>query len=73
MAIKEHSDITKPEIDLNGSDGNAYVLIGYAKNYARQLDVDFDKIRAEMTSGDYEHLIKVFDKYFGDFVDLVRR
>jgi hypothetical protein len=59
-------------IDLTGPDGNAYVLLGYAKSYAKQLGLDFDKIRDEMTSSDYENLIQVFDKYFGSFVILER-
>ena len=57
-------------IDLTGPDGNAYSLIGRAKNFARQLDLDADVIIKEMKSGDYEHLIKVFDNYFGSFVIL---
>ena len=57
-------------IDLTGPDGNAFVLMGYAKNFARQLDLDADVIIKEMKTGDYEHLIKVFDNYFGSFVIL---
>ena len=57
-------------IDLTGPDGNAFVLMGYAKNFARQLDLDADVIIKEMKSGDYGHLIKVFDNYFGSFVIL---
>lgn len=60
------------EIDLTGPDGNAYVLLGYAKNFARQLDLDFNTIREEMTSGDYENLLEVFDSYFGSFVTMYR-
>ena len=59
-------------IDLTGPDGNAYVLLGYAKSYSKQLGLDYDKIRDEMTSSDYENLIQVFDKYFGSFVILER-
>lgn len=59
-------------IDLTGPDGNAYVLLGYASSYAKQLGLPFDKIRDEMTSGDYENLIQVFDRYFGSFVILER-
>jgi hypothetical protein len=60
------------EIDLTGPDGNAYVLLGYAKNFAKQLDLDFNTIREEMTSGDYENLLEVFDSYFGSFVIMYR-
>jgi len=59
-------------IDLTGPDGNAYVLLGYAKSFAKQLGIPFDKIYNEMTSGDYENLVKVFDGYFGSFVILER-
>ena len=60
------------EIDLTGPDGNAYYLLGAAKNLAKQLDMDSDEILNEMQSGDYENLIQVFDKHFGMFVTLYR-
>ena len=59
-------------VDLTGPQGNAFWLIGYAKKLGKQLELDTDKINEEMISGDYENLIKVFDGYFGDFVDLER-
>ena len=59
-------------IDLTGPDGNAFALIGYAKQFAKQLGLDSNKIINEMTSGDYEHLIQVFDRNFGSFVILER-
>jgi hypothetical protein len=71
--IKYHKEKTGPvEIDLTGPDGNAFVLIGYAKRLARQLDLDGKKIADEMMSGDYENLINVFEKNFGEFVTLYR-
>jgi alanine-alpha-ketoisovalerate/valine-pyruvate aminotransferase len=59
-------------IDLTGPQGNSFYLLGVASKFARQLGLDSDEITNEMTSGDYEHLIEVFDKYFGDFVILER-
>jgi hypothetical protein len=59
-------------IDLTGPDGNAFVLLGYADRFARQLDLDHESIKQEMMLGDYENLIKVFDKHFGHFVILER-
>ena len=59
-------------IDLTGPDGNAFVLLGKAKSYARRLGLDGSEIQAEMMNGDYEHLLEVFDKYFGAFVILER-
>ena len=62
------------EIDLTGPDGNAFALMGYAKRFAKQLGWK-DKGAAlinEMMEGDYEHLLKVFDNAFGEFVTLYR-
>ena len=60
------------EIDLTGPDGNAFVLLDYAKNLSKQLDISYEKVKSEMTSGDYENLLIVFDKYFGEYVILYR-
>ena len=60
------------EIDLTGPEGNAYVLLGYAKQYAKQLGLNYEEIEKEMTSGDYENLVQTFDKHFGEFVTLLR-
>lgn len=68
---------TKPSytsitIDLSGPEGNAYYLLGTAKNLAKQLELDGDEITKQMTSGDYENLLEVFDSNFGMFVTLYR-
>lgn len=57
-------------VNLTGPDGNAFALLGMAQKFAKQLDLDSEKILEEMKSGDYENLIEVFDSYFGDFVIL---
>ena len=62
----------RPFIDLSGPDGNAFVIMGRAKQYAKELGLDGDAIVAEMKQGDYENLLKIFDSYFGDYVDLYR-
>ena len=74
MAIKNKNKRKnrKIEIELTGPDGNAFVLLGYAKRLSRELDLDHKQILDEMMEGNYENLISVFDKYFGDFVDLYR-
>ena len=59
-------------IDLTGPQGNAFFLLGTAKDLARQLGLDWETIHNEMISGDYENLVEVFDHYFGDFVVLER-
>ena len=70
--IRPKQEPKETVIDLTGPQGNAFYLLGVASKFARQLDLDSDEITNEMTSGDYEHLIEVFDKYFGDFVILER-
>jgi len=73
MSIKYKKIKTGPvEIDLTGPDGNAFVLLGTANKLAKQLGLDGKAIQSEMMSGDYENLIKVFDKHFGEFVTLYR-
>ena len=77
MAIKNKKDIPPYPIliDLTGPQGNAFVLLGYAKQFARQLkleDAEMRKIVTEMQESDYEHLVQTFDKYFGDYVILER-
>lgn len=53
------------KIDLDGPDGNAFVLLGVAKNCARRLGVDYTLFQAEATSGGYVNLLRTFEKYFG--------
>ena len=59
-------------IDLTGPDGNAFVLMAYAKRLAEQLGMNYHVIIDEMKQGDYEHLVKTFDFHFGDYVILER-
>lgn len=70
--IKSKNEKLGIEIDLTGPDGNAFVLIGTAGNLAKQLGLDGKAIRTEMMAGNYENLINVFDKHFGNFVTLYR-
>jgi hypothetical protein len=69
--IRNRIDST-PVIDLTGPQGNAFFLIGQAGRYARQLCLDGDAIITEMRLGNYENLVQVFDRYFGDYVILER-
>jgi hypothetical protein len=60
------------EIDLTGPDGNAFVLIGTAKNLAKQLKLDGEMIAKEMMLGDYEDLLQTMENYFGDYIIMYR-
>jgi hypothetical protein len=71
--IKEKSTLRRGiEIDLTGEQGNAFYLLGTADNLAKQIGLDGKAIVAEMMEGDYEHLVSVFDKHFGNIVTLLR-
>ena len=59
-------------INLTGPQGNAFYLMGFAQKNARKFGLDGSSILEEMKSGDYENLVQVFDKYFGEFVILER-
>lgn len=78
MAIKSISEKPVPqkiEIDLTGPDGNAFVLMGKARNLAKQLSYtqeQIDEIISEMKSSNYEYLLEVFDSNFGEYVTLYR-
>jgi hypothetical protein len=60
------------EIDLTGPEGNAFVLMGMASKFAKQLGLNKDEIISDMMSGDYEHLLEVFEKHFGNYVTLYK-
>ena len=74
--IREKQKQTGPAvIDLTGADGNAFALIGYANRFAKQLGYTPQQrgdLNTEMMGGDYENLLEVFDRNFGDFVILER-
>lgn len=71
MTIKQKSH-RKKEIDISGPEGNAFSLLGTARAFSKELGLDEEAIQEEMKSSDYENLITVFDKHFGEYVDLVR-
>lgn len=70
--IKQKTKERKIEIDLTGPEGNAFFLLGTASSLSKQLGLDSKKIQNEMMKGDYEDLVKTFDKHFGEFVTLYR-
>ena len=70
--IRKKLENQTPVIDLTGPQGNAFALMGMARNLAKQLGFDSNQIISEMMEGDYENLLTVFDSYFGDYVILER-
>jgi hypothetical protein len=60
------------QIDLTGPMGNAFHLITLARKTAKQINLDANAIVKDMQSGDYEHLLEVFEEHFGDYFTLYR-
>lgn len=81
MTIHNASELQeqRPQIDLNGPDGNAFALIALAEKFARQKN-SFGRGRENaeaivnemMSAGDYEELLGIFEYYFGEYVDMYR-
>lgn len=73
MPMKMKSPVDPITIDLDGSQGNAFALMGFATQIGRQLGwnaYDCATVTKEMTSGDYTNLVSVFVKYFDQYVDI---
>ena len=73
--IKKKVDNGKIEIDLTGPDGNAFYILAMAKRLCKEFGMTktYEKdLLDEMMSGDYENLLKAFDKSFGLVVTMYR-
>lgn len=55
-------------INLDGPEGNAFLLLARAKQLSERLNMDFTTISEEMRNGDYINLLRVFEDHFGDYV-----
>ena len=58
------------QIDLAGPEGNAFAMIGMAIKICKQAGLEkpeIDAITADMRSGNYHHLLNVFEREFKDF------
>lgn len=63
---------SKTTINIDGPDGNAFVLLGLAKRFLKQLgkgEDDIETILTEMQSGNYDNLLIVFQRELGEYVD----
>lgn len=54
----------KPELKLSGVDGNAFMLLAVARPVAIKNGLDWNAIRTEATSGDYDHLLQTLSEHF---------
>lgn len=72
-AFKKKPKNNKIQLDLNGEQGNAFYVIGLAKNLAKQIGwspEEISSLQSDMMSSDYTNLIRIFEDKFGDFVDI---
>lgn len=74
MTIKASIEQKIPQIEINldGPEGNIFTLFNLVKQLSGKLGLDGDLIirRMQHRSGGYEHAVKVFDAYFGNYVTL---
>ena len=70
--IKRKEEYRRTVIDLDGSDGNVFVLLSLAKSFCQKLDWDYDKFDAEVKffADSYEDVVGLFDSWFGEYCDL---
>jgi hypothetical protein len=65
----------KIQIDLNGPQGNALFLVGCVDVIGKQINIPSrirKDIKSTMMLGNYNQLLKTFDQWFGDYVDLYK-
>jgi len=55
-------------VDISGEQGSEQNLIALATSFSKP---DHEDIVRDMNSGDYEHLVNVFDDHFGHFITLI--
>ena len=72
MITNKRPKKSKIEIDLLGPDGNAFVLLSIAKDLCHKTGIEWEPVKNEMTSSNYENLIQVMDHYFGDLIVMYR-
>ena len=54
----------KPALKILGRDSNAFAILGAAMNVAKKNNMDWEAIKKEAISGDYNNLLNVMMKYF---------
>lgn len=62
------SEATHERIDVTGSSGNVYGVIGTGVRFLRELEApaeDIAAFRADALSGDYRHVLDTMDRWFG--------
>lgn len=58
----------KYHVDLQGPDGNVFMVLGLVKSVCDQTGEDFKKISKAMMEGNYYHALGVVEKYLSDYI-----
>ena len=73
---KERSLLHKPVVNLSAPHINAYFIMGFAVKLGQRLGFSANKIeeiKREMSHfGGYEHIVNVFIKEFGSYVQVIK-
>ena len=64
MKIKKIQTTKKPILKLVNEDGNAYNILARARRVALDNGMDWEKIKREATTSNYNDLLCVMMKYF---------
>ena len=59
----------KRKINLLGPEGNAFMLMAICQHKAEETGMDWEAIQADAIKGDYEHLVDVLEKHFGEYFE----
>lgn len=74
--IKDRSEMNRRiTVDLQSEQGNAFYLLGLAGDLGKKLGLskpEIKRIQDNMTLSDYTMLVEIFDKHFGDYVDIYK-
>ncbi|MCC5939632.1 MAG: hypothetical protein JJU34_20295 [Lunatimonas sp.] len=70
MAVKSKA-IMQIQLDQNDADRIAQDLIEYAETLCSALGMDCEKVIKELKQKDNIHLFRTFNRYFGDYIELL--
>lgn len=70
MAIKSKA-IMQIQLDQNDGEKIGEDLLEYAEILCLALGMDSEKVFTEMKSSDLHHLFRTFNKYFGEYIELL--
>jgi hypothetical protein len=66
--IRETKPVSNTIVDLDGPNGNAFMLLAIAESEMEGLGIDRDEIDVildDIKSDDYNHLLKTMDEHLG--------